>query len=298
MKEFIVLNVNPKGFIYKYINDDNMQNMYRNNININSLLFRLILKFYLPGKSYFFGNWKKNVKSLKSIIIFDNGYRTAIAKYIKRKNKNCKVILFCWNKIEEKSPIVDNTKYIDEIYSFDLGDVEKYNLKFNNSFYTNKIVLNNVKKEYDLFFLGKNKNREKDIEHIKKICNKLEIKHYFKIIKSEKDYIEYDLYLDMLNKSKAILDITKEGQRGLTIRTMECLFLKKKLITDNKEIKRFNFYRKSNIFILEEDNIEKLKDFIESPYEDVDENILNKYDYKNWCLRMLKGEEQKYNKGE
>ena len=37
MKEFIVLNVNPKGFIYKYINDDNMQNMYRNNINVNSL---------------------------------------------------------------------------------------------------------------------------------------------------------------------------------------------------------------------------------------------------------------------
>ena len=292
----VVLNMNPKGFIYKYIKDSNMRSIYRNNINTNSILFKIILKFYLPGKSYFFGEWKKEIKSVKNIIIFDNGYRTAIAKYIKRKNKNCKIIVFCWNKLEKESPIINNRKYIDEIYSFDIGDVEKYNFKFNNSFYTKDLILNETKKEYDIFFLGQNKNREKKINEIEKACNELKIQHYFKIIKSKFDYVDYDTYLRLLNKSKVVLDITKEGQRGLTVRTMECLFLKKKLITDNKEIKRFDFYRKNNIFILGEDNMEKFKDFIESPYEEVAENIINEYDYKNWCLRMLEGKEQEYKK--
>ena len=141
-----------------------------------------------------------------------------------------------------------------------------------------------------------NKGRKTKINEIKEKCKKMNIKDNFRIIKSPLDYIDYDTYLELLNRSEAVLDITKEGQRGLTVRSMECLFLKKKLITDNQEIKRFNFYRKSNIFILGEDNIEKLKEFIDVPYEKVEQNIIDEYDYKNWCLRMLRGEEQAYEK--
>ena len=48
--------------------------------------------------------------------------------------------------------------------------------------------------------------------------------------------------------------------------------MKKKLITDNKEIKRFDFYRKNNIFILGEDNMNRKKGSFWGKTRDLDEH--------------------------
>lgn len=295
LENSIVLNSNSQSFIYKYIKNSNMRTMYKNvNNKILEKIFNIMLKYNLLGKSYFFNNWKKEIKDKSSVIIFDNGYKTAMTKYIRKKNRKCKIIVFCWNTLNEENCRIKDDNYIDEIYSFDLGDVGKYNLKFNNSFYTKDIILEKIENQWDLFFIGWNKNREKTINEIIKQCEIQNIKYNFKIIKDIKDYVKYDDYLQLLNKSKAVLDITKKGQRGITVRAMECLFLKKKLITDNKEIKKFDFYNRNNIFILGEDNIEEMRKFINTPFEDIKQEIIDKYDYKNWCLRMIKGDEQEY----
>ena len=75
----------------------------------------------------------------------------------------------------------------------------------------------------------------------------------------------------MLSQSNCILDYNQEGQVGLTLRPMEALFLEKKLITNNKDIKNYDFYNPSNIFILGENNIEDIKEFINKPYEKVEQ---------------------------
>ena len=295
LKKSLVLNLNAQGFIYKYIKNSNMRSMYKNIDNkFLRALSKIWLKFYIPGKSYFFGNWKKEIEKVNQVVIFDNGYRTELSRYIKSKKKECKIIVFCWNTLDVKSPILTQQKYIDKIYSFDPGDIEKYGFKFNNSFYTKDLILKKQPTKYDLFFLGLDKGRKEKLNKIKEQCHKSNISYNFKIIKSKEDYIDYDEYLQLLNKSKAVLDITRTGQRGLTVRAMECLFLGKKLITDNKEIKNYSLYKKNNIFILGEDNINELKKFIETPYEKPEQKIIDEYDYKNWCLRMLKGEEQKH----
>lgn len=296
-KKSLVLNKNSNGFIYKYIQDSNMRTMYKKvNNKFLQLLSRVIMKYYLPGKSLFLGNWKKELSRVNQVIIFDNGFKSVLVKYIKRKRPDCRIIVFCWNLLGDDNLVLKNKRYIDQIYSFDINEVAKYQLKFNNSFYTKDLKLPSVKNEYDLFFLGLDKGRKQQIDEIKTTCDKYNITTCFKIIRSEKDYVDYDTYLELLNKSKCVLDITKKGQAGLTVRSMECLFFQKKLITDNKNIKRFNFYRKSNIFILGEDNVDDLADFINSSFEKIEQSIIDEYDYKKWCLRMLKNEEQKYKK--
>ena len=88
--------------------------------------------------------------------------------------------------------------------------------------------------------------------------------------------------------SKSILDIVNPNQSGLTLRVMESLFFKKKLITNNLFISEYDFYNSQNIFILGKDREEDLHDFINSNYIDVDDSIVTSYDYHNWVKRFTK----------
>lgn len=61
--------------------------------------------------------------------------------------------------------------------------------------------------------------------------------------------LSYDKVIEKDRRSKAILDVVQDNQRGLTWRTVEALLLRKKLITTFKDVKQYNFYCKENVFI-------------------------------------------------
>ena len=97
-------------------------------------------------------------------------------------------------------------------------------------------------------------------------------------------------YADVISmeiKSKCILDIVQPGQRGITWRPLEALFYRKKLITNYKNIKNYDFYRKENIFILGEDNMSIIKSFINSEYVEIPSNIVNKYQWAGWMKNLI-----------
>ena len=53
---------------------------------------------------------------------------------------------------------------------------------------------------------------------------------------------------DVYEASRCVLDSAQAGQLGLTIRVLEALGAKKKLITTSPEVKRYDFYCEDNIF--------------------------------------------------
>ncbi len=56
---------------------------------------------------------------------------------------------------------------------------------------------------------------------------------------------------DMCLHSKAVLDLANETQQGLTMRTMETLGIKRKLVTNNIYLKDYEFYNDCNAVVLE-----------------------------------------------
>ena len=62
--------------------------------------------------------------------------------------------------------------------------------------------------------------------------------------------------------------------------------MKKKLITNNKDIINYDFYNSNNIFVLGEDNLDNIKEFIEKEYVEIDEKIINYYDFYEWLKRF------------
>ena len=81
--------------------------------------------------------------------------------------------------------------------------------------------------------------------------------------------------MKVISESQCILDAPQAGQTGLTIRTIECLGAKRKMITTNKDIKKYDFYNDSNILVFE-GSIDKNSKFFTTPYVEVREDIYKK----------------------
>lgn len=284
----LILRERKDDYFLPYIKNVNIYNIYKTTNNSIKVIFKVCKKLKLKVINLFFDEWKKQIKEFDTIIIFDNGYMEIVAKCIKFKNPNCKIVLYFWNPINCNNKQFLKDSNIDEIYTFDEKDARKYNLKHNPQFYTNQIKLNEVKKENDVIFLGRAKNRKREIEKIENKMKQQGISTKFYIIENDKNLIDYQEYLKMIEKSKCILDIVNEGQTGLTLRCMEALFLKKKLITNNKEIKKYDFYNSNNVFIIGEDNIENIKEFVDGKYTEIPTCIIDKYDFKTWLDNFTK----------
>ena len=276
----ILKNKKDIYFFNKISKKYNIEELYF--LNTDKPLFKLLKKV----KISILGKWKNEINKYDKFIIFESLYNEKVAKKIKRTKKENKVIVYFWNYIDDNNKYILNDKNIDEFWTFDKNDAQKYNMKNNPQFYTKNVKILDEQNKYDVLFLGRPKTRKKDIVDLEKKLKEEGIQTNFKIIENEKDYVSYDEYLKMIAESKCILDYNQEGQVGLSLRPMEALFLERKLITNNTDIKNYDFYNHDNIFILGEDNINEIKEFINKPYKKIDQDIIDYYDFDQWLNRF------------
>lgn len=298
MKKILFLNGNKKSEFYN--NERNKyegvlaESIFKNNKTSSKIIRRLIHKLKLPGLPSLFGSWKYDIEKYDLFIISTSIYSPQIAKYIRKKTDK-KIIHWYWNPIvDDISP--DKLKENNcEIWSFDKNDSQKYNLNYTPTYYFERIKLPNISIENDVYFVGADKGRIEQLIEIENLLKSKNIKTNFHIIKSKdsntenynfRKKVSYNSVLKEIARSKVILDYVQDGQSGLTQRPMESIFFEKKLITNDKNIYKCDFYNKNNIFILGKDDISKIYDFINTPYTKIDNCILKKYDFKNWIHRI------------
>ena len=131
------------------------------------------------------------------------------------------------------------------------------------------------------------------------------IKNIVKYIKKSKSYIPFvDVFnglvtnkalspkdfRDNINESEVIIDTHVEYQDGLTARFMWALGAEKKIVTTNKNVKEYDFYTPEQFFILGEDSLNKLNEFVCSKFSmsEQNRNIISKYRIDNWIDAILK----------
>jgi hypothetical protein len=61
------------------------------------------------------------------------------------------------------------------------------------------------------------------------------------------------------------------------MRAFESMAAKRKYITNNAEVKNYPFYNPANILVVDAQHPDVPKEFIERPFEPVDEEIMYKY---------------------
>lgn len=243
---------------------------------------------------------KKTIKQYSTIVLFDDYPDMPLIKWIRDNNPNCEIKMWFWNVPEY--PIDEYLKYAS-LYCFDRHYCENNHIKFEEQFFFESCVDENISHsiERDLLYIGVDKNRQNIIKKVADEAELYDIDYQFILVRNgKKDQISYDdrririynnpiPYEDVLiedSKSKAILEIVKDNQTGLTWRALESLYLRRKLVTNNHHIKHTKLYNPHNIFILGIDENKELKRFIESPYQEADADLRYEFSFSRWAKNM------------
>lgn len=214
---------------------------------------------------------------------------------------NAKVILYFWD-ILSCADVRDNIPYADRAMSFDPQDVEENEgLEYRPTFFVNDYLnvasVDNAK--YDVCFIGSMRpNRYKIIKQIDAFFDSIGLRFYkYLYVPSRlvyiKDFITHFPYIGIkqvqftplslegnikvLADSKAIFDINNPVQKSLSTRAYEAMAAKRKYITTNPEVKKYDFYHPQNIAVVDMDNPQIDRTFFTTPFHDVAEEVMRHY---------------------
>jgi hypothetical protein len=93
--------------------------------------------------------------------------------------------------------------------------------------------------------------------------------------------------LQMIAQSRAILDIQHPGQTGLTMRTIEMLGARKKLITTNPLVRGYEFFRPENILVIDRGDPVIDPGFLGVPYVELPEDLYERYSLDGWIREVF-----------
>lgn len=91
----------------------------------------------------------------------------------------------------------------------------------------------------------------------------------------------------IIAQSRAVLDFQHPGQTGLTMRTIEMVGARKKLVTTNALVRRYEFYRPENILVVDRDNPQLDPAFFETPYRELPPDLYEKYSLDGWIRELF-----------
>ncbi|WP_420603488.1 hypothetical protein [Flagellimonas sp.] len=245
------------------------------------------------------------------------GINLKMLNKLRNTQPQAKFILFMWDSIKNSSKdIKELFPLFDKILSFDRKDVERNTFMFFRPlFYVDDYKnIGEIEEEisYDITFIGTgHTDRFALVSKIKAFCNNNDLKGYFFIyLQDLKIYLVRKLFkrtyknarrrdfsfnpltkneiIGIIKKSNCILDIQRVVQSGLTMRTLEVLGARKKLITTNEDIVNYDFFNPNNIYVVDRENPRVPMEFIKGKYQDIDKEIYEKYSINSWLQEVFK----------
>ncbi|MCM1157441.1 MAG: hypothetical protein NC300_04050 [Bacteroidales bacterium] len=284
-------------------------------LSTNELLMNRLFKNYekknLEGFFKQFFSYIDNCESEFDIIfvIGFSHFDTMFANRIKERYPHARIILYYWDDLERACPDKHVLDIADKVCSFDRKDAMKYNLNFRPLFYADSFIgKNEFNRKYDLSFIGTlHSDRAYIIEELLDFMNRENLYKFYSLHMDKLRYIYRKLrysknivpYLttdsmslseiaDIIKNSKASLDIQYFTQKGLTMRTIECVGAETKIITTNSDIVHYDFYCPDNIMVIDRAKPKLDLDFLNKPYKPINESIYKTYSIQSWIKDVLK----------
>ena len=234
-----------------------------------------------------------------------------IIESLKSLHPSAKFILYEWDSIVNNKNARNLLGLFDETWSFDKDDCKEFGMSFLPLFYNNEYAkIKQIEKHtYSVMFIGTTHSDR--YRFVKTVEEQIEGKffnwfyfpsrllymkmwlhdNYFRKNSRASDFrfkaLPKDDLLNIVEQSKIILDAQHPKQTGLTMRTLETLGAKRKLITTNIYVKEYDFYRPQNILVVDRNKPIIPQDFVESEYEELPSDIYNKYSLDSWLKTIF-----------
>jgi hypothetical protein len=236
---------------------------------------------------------------------------------LRKRFRNAKFVYYTYDSVRNSSALRKIFDLFDSCFSFDHKDCEQIQkFRYEPLFYIEKY--SNIgdseysSRKYDFSFIGTiHADRYTVISKLRdnlgsksksflyfyhpsrfifKILSTFN-KHFSRIDASEIHFRSLSSMeiAQVILESRCIVDIHHPYQVGLTIRTIEMLGAKRKLITTNKSVVDHDFFRPENIYILDRNDPKVDVSFFTLPYHDLPQEIYARYRIDSWLNRVLTG---------
>ena len=266
-------------------------------LNQNSNLFQKVSRKYgstlpLPVHFVIGSHLRKAIKHLRpgdAVIIAEYTEPALISAVTKIIPEGVVRYVWLWNHKGDNRIFAYNLPTIRkchfQVVTYDESDADRYGFKWHTQFFNIKPYQQLVTSSsntllYDFLFIGYAKNRVEEIESIYATLSSYVCK--FITVRTASDYIPYNRYLEMALQARCIVEIVHTGDPSCTLRPLEAMTIHRKLLTNNLAVRNYTFYRSQNIFILGQDNLSLLSDFLHSPFELLPSDIVDSYDVNSW----------------
>lgn len=210
-----------------------------------------------------------------------------------RHNVTAPFVQYIWDDLKFDKGARNTFAFFDKILSYNPQDCQNEGLILRTNFFIPSE--HQINKDIDLLFVASYKPNR--LEFIKSILPEVRRNNFICSINMKcsillfiltprlwkyRQYlvfrpIKYDKMMDLLGRSRAVIDVSEKNQKGLTTRPFEALGVGAKIITTNKDIVNYDFYHNNNISIVNEDVPLINKQWLVFPYHQVPEHILSKY---------------------
>lgn len=312
--ELIIEELTRMGYEVDFFDDRPSTNAWvKAAIRINKSLIGVYIQRY-------FEEVMKTIREkVYDVVFLISGQSLSFSEEMINDIKDCqpkaKFVLYQWDSQTNFPYIKKVQKFFDKCYSFDKRDIqENPDLKFLPLFYsrTYEEMGNRNKRDfkYDFCFVGTAHPKKYQAinmmsEQLKSVYSRQFIYFFFpspivffyrKIMNIElrKAHFKEFHYVPLKGNemdsvyeaSRCVLDSAQAGQLGLTIRVIEALGAKKKLITTNEDVVNYDFYRPENIYVYK-GKVDLNDTFFEEDYKEVDHEIYEKYSLRSWLKEIV-----------
>lgn len=209
---------------------------------------------------------------------------------------------YLWDSLANSPKLSASLDLFDRVLSFEPRDCEARGLELRPLFYTDvysKLPL--VPDDgfvYDACFIG-SVHQQSKFKAVKRICDGLEerglrvFKYYYMPSKSvaalrkamdpmyrREDFVFESLSADrvaeMYARSAAIIDSPQSSQTGLTMRTLEAVGSRRKLITANTAVRDYDFCINGDVFVSAEGALPP-RSFFDRPFNELPPSVYTGY---------------------
>lgn len=300
---------------------------FYNERSVKSSIGRALIKispsiFYKKTKKHHLNIINENKQREFDIIYIYGGsmLNDKFLKLYKSQFTKAKFVLYLADSVRGIERYEKMFPYFDKVVTFDRMDYNFYSKNYTNIFFLPLFYSREYENQenkclkdlkYDIAFVGTvHSDRLMLLKQIKKQAEALGLKVYFYcylqawfmyfyyfITKKEfrgtkfKDFrykkVSARDIQKIMRNSKTIFDVQYPKNTGLTMRTLETLGMRRKLITTNEDIKTYDFYNENNICVIDRKKPKLDVDFFKTDYKDLPQDVYQSYSITNWILELL-----------
>lgn len=239
---------------------------------------------------------------------------------LKNAYPNAKFILYLWDSVENVPDGEKKIRLYDRVLTFDHEDAKRYGLILRPLFFGKNYepsAAANTDYKYDIAFIGTAHSvRPYVVDRIVSDCGENRTCFYYLFLPHKivywynkllngyyRNVRMSDIHFTPMNpaqvrsvydRSRCVLDVEHNAQRGLTMRTIEMVGMGKKLITTNSGIVKYDFYNPENICVIDRNDPKVPDAFLDSGYTPIPNKIMNRYSLHSFVCDILDIKEQEH----